>query len=55
MEQTGSDERGKQRELWWKEGEETIQRTCMNDPRIKKTVWELNVGVGVGGGIGGEG
>ena len=28
---------------WWKEGEGTSQRTCMNDPWTWKTVWELPV------------
>ena len=35
---------------WWKEGEETRPRTCMNDPWTWTTVWGLTVGVGVGDG-----
>ena len=30
-------------EVWWKEGEGTTQRTCINDPRTWTTVWESTV------------
>ena len=33
---------------WWKEGEETSQRTCMNDPWTWTTGWGLTVGAGLG-------
>ena len=33
---------------WWKEWEETSQRTCMNDPWTWTTGWGLTVGVGMG-------
>ena len=40
-------------EEWWKEGEGTSQRTCMNDPQTWTTVWGLTVGAA--GGLGGGG
>ena len=46
-------EKGQSRQ-WWKEGEGTRQRTCMDDPRTRTTVWELTVGAGSGMGSGGE-
>ena len=33
---------------WWKEGEGTRQRTRMNDPWARTTVWGLTVGAEVG-------
>ena len=33
---------------WWKEGEGTSQRTCMNDPWTWTIVWGLTAGVGLG-------
>ena len=42
MEQNDRDKGG---ELWWKEGEVTSQRTCMNDPWTWTMVWGLTVGV----------
>ena len=39
--------RGEEKEgQWWKDGEGTRQRTCMNDLQTWSTVWELIVGVG---------
>ena len=46
--ETDSDQRGRGGELWWKEGERTSQRTCINDPWTWTAVWELTVGVGDG-------
>ena len=34
-------------ELWWKEGEGTRQRTCMNDPQDMDNSVGLNCGTGV--------
>ena len=34
---------------WWKEGEGTRQRTCMNDPWTCTMVWGWTVGAGVCG------
>ena len=34
--------------VWWKAGEGTSQRTCMNDIWTRTTVWGLTVGVGRG-------
>ena len=45
MEQTESDQMV-EGGYWWKEGEGTSQRTCMNDSWTWMTVWELTVGVG---------
>ena len=39
---------------WWKEGEGTRQRTCMNDPCTWTTEWVLTVGAGVKLGRGGQ-
>ena len=45
--------RGKGREKeWWKQGEGTRQRTCMNDPWTWTILWELTVGMGAGLGRG---
>ena len=39
--------RGEEKEgQWWKDGEGTRQRTCMNDPQAWTTGWELTMGVG---------
>ena len=46
MEQTESDQG--EEGYWWKEGEGTRQRTCMNDSQTCTTVWELTVGRGGG-------
>ena len=48
---TRGEDRGGQ---WWKEGEGTRQRTCMNDPQTWTTVWGLTVVVGRGLGGGGQ-
>ena len=54
MELTDNDQRRGGGGKWWKEGEGTRQRTCMNDPQIQTIVWELTVGMG-GGGMGSRG
>ena len=46
--------RGEEGGLWWKEGEGTGQRTCINNPWAWTMVWELTVGVGCGMGEGGQ-
>ena len=45
MEQTDSDHMGGRGRSWWKEGEGTRQRTCMNDPQTWTMVWGLTLGV----------
>ena len=53
MEQTDSDHMGGRGRSWWKEGEGTRQRTCMNDPWTWTSVWGFTVGAG--GGLSGGG
>ena len=48
MGQTKSDQRKYGGQQWWKEGEGTRERICLNDPRTWTTVWGLTVGVEVG-------
>ena len=33
---------------WWKEGEGSSKKTCMNDPQTRTMVSRLTVGVGAG-------
>ena len=43
MDQTDNCRRGRGSGEWWKEGEGTSQRTCMNDPWTWTTEWGLTV------------
>ena len=50
MVQTEIDQSGAGGWLWWKEGEGSRQRICMNDSWTWTMVWSLTVGAG--GGVG---
>ena len=54
MEPTDSDQKGGGRGIMVERRGRTTQRTCVNDPRTRTTVWGLTVGAGGGMGRGGQ-